>query len=213
MANLFKSLTRTIKHWYIPLILGIIFIVFGIYIFMSPAGTYAALSILFSISFIVSGIFDIFFSIRNSKVLNGWGWYLVGGILSLAIGIYLVAYPNVTMSILPFIVGFMVMFRSLQQLGFSIELKELGIIKWGNLAIASVLGIILSFMLIANPVFSGISLVILTGLAFIFVGISSIILSFNLKKVKNFPKRLSSELINKIEELQREIEDVDAEEV
>lgn len=94
MANLLNTLINSIKHWYVPLILGILFLVFGIYIFTVPLETYVTLSILFSISFITSGLFEIFFSIQNSKTLSGWGWYLVGGLFSLTMGVYLVIYPE-----------------------------------------------------------------------------------------------------------------------
>jgi len=205
MPNLLKSFRNSVKHWYIPLILGIIFIVYGIYVFSSPLGTYLALSLLFSVSFIVSGIFDIFFSIENRKSMNGWGWYLVSGLLSLIMGIYLVNYPKISMAILPFIVGLTVMFRSFQLLGISFDLKDAHVLRWGNLAIFSILGIILSFMLLANPIFSGMSLVVLTGLSFIFVGVASVILAFDLKKLKNFPNKLSDEIKEKITNLQEEI--------
>lgn len=184
MANLLKSVASSVKHWYIPLILGIVLIALGIYIFTVPLETYVTLSILFSVSFVTSGIFDIFFSIQNSKTLKGWGWYLVSGILSLVMGLYLMMYPGISISILPFVVGFTVMFRSFYLLGISFDLKDAGIPNWGNLTFTSILGIILSFLLLANPVFSGMSLVTLTAFAFIFVGISSVILSVNLKRVK-----------------------------
>ncbi len=75
----------------------------------------------------------------------------------------------------------------------------------GNFAIASVLGIIFSFILLANPIFSGISFVTATALAFIFVGISLAILSFDLKKVKDIPSKISNNLKDKITTLQKEI--------
>lgn len=205
MPNLLKSFRNSVKHWYIPLILGILFIVCGVYVFSSPLETYLTLSLLFSVSFIVSGISDIFFALNNSKFLNGWGLYLVTGLLSLIMGIYLVSYPHISMSILPFIVGFTVMFRSFQLLGISFDLKDAHVLRWGNLAIFSILGIILSFMLLTNPIFSGFSLVVLTGLSFIFVGIASVTLAFNLKKIKDYPSKLDSELKEKIETLQDEI--------
>jgi len=122
MANLLNTLINSIKHWYVPLILGILFLVFGIYIFTVPLETYVTLSILFSISFITSGLFEIFFSIQNSKTLSGWGWYLVGGLFSLTMGVYLVIYPGISIVILPFIVGFTVMFRSFQLLGIAFDM-------------------------------------------------------------------------------------------
>ncbi len=205
MANLINAITNTIKHWYVPLIFGIIFLVAGIYIFTVPLEAYVTLSVLFSISFISSGLLEIFFSINNSKTLSGWGWYLVGGLLTLGMGVYLMVYPAISMAMLPFVVGFTVLFRSIQLLGFALDLKELGILKWGNLAVASVLGIVFSFLLLANPIFSGMSLVVVTALSFIFSGIASIVLAFNLKKVKDFPETLDNELKSKIEKLKEEI--------
>ncbi|MGV4413751.1 HdeD family acid-resistance protein [Chryseobacterium sp. T1] len=205
MSNLLKSFTNSVKYWYIPLILGIVLLLFGIYIFTVPLETYLTLSVLFSISFVTSGVFEIFFSFQNSKSLNGWGWYLVSGILSLAIGIYLLINPGISVVILPFVVGFAIMFRSFYLLGISFDLKDAGVMNWGNLAITSILGIILSFLLISNPLFSGISIVTLTALSFIFLGISSIVLSFDLKKVKDFPKKLNQDIKQKIAALQNEL--------
>jgi uncharacterized membrane protein HdeD (DUF308 family) len=206
MAAFFQTFMKSIKYWYIPLIIGILFILIGGYVFTVPLETYVALSTLFSISFIVSGLFDIFFSIQNQKILRGWGWYFVGGMSTLAMGIFLVVYPGISITILPFVVGFTLLFRSFQLLGFSFDLKELKILNWGNTAILSVLGVILSFILLDNPVFTGFSLVTITAITFISVGVSSIVLSFNLKKLKDFPNRISPELKDKIKDLQDEFE-------
>ena len=84
------------------------------------------------------------------------------------------------------------------------DLKNYGILRWGNLALTSVLGIIFSLLLVMNPIFTGISLVTLTALAFIFAGISGIVLAFDLKKLKNLPAQISSDLNNKMEKLKEE---------
>jgi uncharacterized membrane protein HdeD (DUF308 family) len=177
---------------------------------MVPLETYLTLSVLFSISFIIAGLLDIFFSIRNHKILHGWGWYLVGGLLSLAAGIILSIYPGISIVILPFVVGFTLLFMSFLLLGFSFEMKSLRILNWGYAAILSVLGAIFSFMLIVSPLISGISLVVITGISFILTGISSITLSFDLRKVKKMPEKLNSELLFKIEEIKKEIDEANA---
>lgn len=76
MVAFFQTFMKSIKYWYIPLIIGILFILIGGYVFTVPLETYVTLSTLFSISFIVSGLFDIFFSIQNQKILGGWGGIL-----------------------------------------------------------------------------------------------------------------------------------------
>lgn len=184
MEKLVTSVSNAVKYWYIPLIVGILFVVCGIYAFVSPLSTYLALAVLFSVSFIVSGVGDMAFAMANGKALKGWGWYLISGLLSLIMGIYLVAYPQVSMSILPLVVGFTLLFRSCQLLGFSLDLKGSGIKGWGYVTFISVLGILFCFLLLANPIFTSISIVVLTALSFIFIGFAYVILSFNLKKMK-----------------------------
>ena len=93
MLYFFKSIRRSVKHWYIHLILGILFILCGIGVIISPQVSYLTLSILFSLSFLVSGITESFFALQNTKNLNGWGWYLVSGLISLIMGIFLLMYP------------------------------------------------------------------------------------------------------------------------
>ena len=198
MAIFFKTIRNTIKHWYVPAIIGALFIVLGGYLFTVPESAYLSLVMLFSISFLASGIMEIFFSVQNKDELDGWGWYLASGIFTLLIGVILITKPVVAATTLPFFIGFSLLFRSFQGLGFAFELKNYGVLRWGNLAIVSVLGIILSFLLIVNPIFAGISLVVMTALSFIFAGIVSIVLAFQLKKLKTFTERINKELKEKI---------------
>lgn len=204
MATFFKTVKSTVKHWYVPAIIGVLLIILGIYLFTVPLETYMTLAVLFSISFLITGVLETYFSIRNKNELEGWGWYLASGLFSLLIGIILVTKPMVAAASLPFFIGFSLLFRSFQGLGFAFELKNYGVLNWGNLAILSVLGIILSFLLVAQPVFTGISLAVLTALSFIATGVSAIVLSFQLKKLKSFPSKVSKELRDKIDDLKEE---------
>ncbi|WP_367914838.1 HdeD family acid-resistance protein [Leadbetterella sp. DM7] len=204
MATFLKTIRNTVKHWYAPAIIGVLFIVLGVYIFTVPEMTYLSLVVLFSYSFLFSGVLEIWFSIENRRELEGWGWYLASGIFSLLIGILLVIHPVMAAATLPLFVGFSLLFRSFQGLGFAFELRNYGVLKWGNLALVSVLGIIFSFLLIANPIVTGVSLVVLTALSFIFVGVNAIVLAFQLRKLKTLPGRVQKDLKDKIESLKEE---------
>ena len=204
MATFLKTIKKTVKHWYVPAIIGVLLIVFGIYIFTTPLETYGTLTMLFSLSFLFSGIAETFFSVQNRKIIEGWGWYLTGGIFNSVIGLMLLSRPEISAFTLPLVVGFTLMFRSIQGLGFSFELKNYGSLKWGNLAIASILGLVFSIILLFNPIFTGISLVVMTALSFIFSGITGIVLGFQLKKLKALPSKIRKELNEKIEVLKKE---------
>ena len=204
MATFLKTIKKTVKHWYVPAIIGVLLIVFGIYIFTTSLETYGTLTMLFSLSFLFSGIAETLFSVQNRKIIEGWGWYLTGGIFNSVIGLMLLSRPEISAFTLPLVVGFTLMFRSIQGLGFSFELKNYGSLKWGNLAIASILGLVFSIILLFNPIFTGISLVVMTALAFIFSGITGIVLGFQLKKLKALPSKIRKELNEKIEVLKKE---------
>lgn len=203
MIKLIKTITESIQHWYLPMIIGLLFMALGVYIFTVPLETYITLSFAFSISFIIAGLIEAFFSISNHKSIDGWGWYLVGGLINLIVGILLLSNPNVSIAILPFYVAFTLLFKSIQGLGISFDMKTYGILSWGNVAITSIIGILCSILLLNFPIFTGLSLTIFTALAFISVGISSVIVSLNLKKLKDIPQTMSSELSSKIEEIKQ----------
>jgi uncharacterized membrane protein HdeD (DUF308 family) len=191
METFMKSVERSVKHWYLHLIVGIIFIGAGIMVFRTPVESYLTLSIIFSVLFLASGLFEIIFSISNRKVLEGWGWHLAMGIFTLLVGVMLVGNPAITVLTLPFFVGFAVLFRSIMAISTSLELRNYYVLDWGYLFGMGILGTIFSFMLLFNPLFAGLSLVVWTGLALIILGIYSIYLSLKLKKLKDIGKTIS----------------------
>jgi uncharacterized membrane protein HdeD (DUF308 family) len=203
-TSILRTAADRVKHWYIPLIVGIVLIIVGIDVLATPTTSYLALSVLFSISFLISGILQIIFSIANRQELNSWGWYLASGILYTLVGFLLVTRPGISITTLPFVVGFFVLFHSIGALGWAYDLKEMGIIRWGNVALAAVFGILFSFILLWNPGFAGLSLVIWTGIAFIAAGIAGIVLAMQLKKIKDLPGKLPNELRNRIESLKKD---------
>ncbi|WP_245949193.1 HdeD family acid-resistance protein [Lutibacter citreus] len=173
-----------VKNWWISLLLGILFVLIGVWVFQTPLESYMSLSIIFSAFILVSGLSQIVFSISNKSDIQSWGWYLASGILDLIIGLLLITHPFMTMAILPYFVGFWLLFQGFLAIGLSLQFKLVGFPSWGWLLFLGFLILIFSFLLLANPVFAGFSIVYMTAFAFIFAGIFRIFLAFNLKKMK-----------------------------
>ncbi len=179
-----NTLFRSAKNWYLILILGIVMVLVGIWVFSTPVLSYAALSLLFASAFIVTGILEISFALSNTKEMENWGWSLVGGIIDLLIGIFLFTMPLSAMLFLAYFVGFGILFKSATAIGHSITLKKLGIKDWGWLLFVGIMGMLFSFILIWNPAFAGLTVVFYTGMAFVMLGIFQITISFKLRKLK-----------------------------
>jgi uncharacterized membrane protein HdeD (DUF308 family) len=194
MAHEFiKKVNSTVKHWYIPLIVGLLFIGLGLWTIFKPAESYLGLAILFTLTFIIGGLLEIVFAIMNKNELDHWGWELANGILSFVIGVIMAMRPELSMITLPFYVGFVILFRSIMAISNSIELKKYGVMDWGNLMVMGILGLIFSFILLWNPMFAGLTIVVWTGFAFITIGGYAVYFSLKLKKLHQLAKEIKGE--------------------
>ena len=182
-TTIFDSAKKSIKNWWISILVGILYILAGVWVMRTPLESYISLSIIFSVFIFISGIFQIVFSISNRDEMNGWGWYLTGGILDLIIGILLITHPLMTMAILPLYIGFWLLFQSILSIGLSFQLKSARVPRWGWLLFWSIVTLLFSFLLLANPIFAGLSIVYMTAFALITAGIFRIFLGIDLKRI------------------------------
>jgi uncharacterized membrane protein HdeD (DUF308 family) len=184
MSNLIEDIRYNVKNWWLFLVSGLFFIATGIAIYAWPLASYVSLSIVFSILMLCNGFSQIVFASDNSKLLRGWGWILVSGIIDVALGTYLLVYPTVTMVTLPYFVGFWLIFRSFYLMGTALDLNALGVRGWGWFLSGAILVLVLGGVIVYYPAAGAISIVAFSGSAFIVGGFMNIYLGFLLKAVK-----------------------------
>ncbi len=182
--TIFKKIKEAVKYWWLLLLTGLILVAVGILVFASPATAYLSLSILFGASILIIGFFETVFAISARRSLEGWGWTLASGLLDIAIGSYLLMYPAVTMAILPFVLGFWLLFRGFSAIGFSLDIKSYGDSNWGWFLLFAIGIIFFAFMILAVPAFGVANIIVWTGLAFIVAGVFRIFIALKLRKLK-----------------------------
>lgn len=200
-----KSIKDAIKYWYIPLIVGLLFVIVSVVAFTSPEASFLALSILFALSFLLGGFSEIVLAIGNRNQIENWGWTLALGIITFIVGVLLLINPAVSTLTLALYIGFIFLFRSIAAISFALDIKKYGNKNWGGLLTFGILGAIFSFILIWNPIFAGLSIVILIGLSFLFAGFFSIYFAFQLRKLHKSAKKISENLREKYDSLMDEI--------
>ena len=188
MKTVFDEIQHSVKNWWMSLILGILYICVALCRMFAPLRSYVALSIIFSISMLVSGILEILFAISNKHV-SSWGWYLAGGIIDLIIGIYLVAYPMVSMEVIPFLIAFWLMFRGFSATGYSMDLKRYGTRDWGWYMAFGILAILCSLLILWQPAVGALYAVYMISFTFLIIGLFRFMLAFELK---NLHKRVNN---------------------
>ncbi len=175
-----KNYKETYKYWWLILIVGIISILFGIWVLWNPIESYVSLTLYFCIMFILFGISEIINAYSGKKQRN-WGWGLALGIMDLLIGIVLLIDLAWAAIMLPYISAFILMFMGIDFIGRSTQMQSLGIRNWGWILTGGILTLLFSFLIIFHPLFGALNIVIWTGLAFILGGISATAFSFTIK--------------------------------
>ncbi len=181
MNRINKENSFVVRHWWISLVLGVLYVMLAIWLLLNPLVSYLTLSMLFSIFMLVSGIFEIIFALFNRKNKSCWGWYLAGGFIDLIVGIMLISIPGLSASVLPLILALWLMFRGVSGIGYSIELRRNGIRNWGWDMALSILAVFFSIGIIWLPVAGALTFVFITAYAFLFLGAFRIMLSIRLK--------------------------------
>lgn len=206
MASI-KILKSTINYWYFILIVGILLIGVGLWAIISPHQSIAAVAIIFALTFLIAGLFETVFAISNKEGMMNWGWELAFGIINLLIGILLLANPEISVLVLAFYVGFAILFQSIGAIIIAFDLKNYRILQWGNLLALGITGLVLAILLLLNPNFTNVAIIVFLGLSLIVNGVISIYFSLKLKQLKSFAKKASSSLIDRYEAIEKEIED------
>ena len=74
MKTIFDELKQEVKNWWVSLILGILYVAVALGLMFFPFNGYAALSILFSISMLVSGLLEIAFAVSKGYPAGAGIW-------------------------------------------------------------------------------------------------------------------------------------------
>lgn len=173
---------QKIKSLTLPTVLGVLLIIVGVLAMFSPVATFVSLSILFSISFLFAGGAETAFAFMNREY-DKWWLHLLFGILNIALGIYLIMNPTLSMITLALYVGFIVMLRAVQAIMFSFELKNSNTEGWGWLLASGIVGAFFATFLIINPFFAALSSSIYVATSLIIVGALTLFFVGQLKKV------------------------------
>lgn len=169
-------------YWGLPFLLGLLFMLAGAGMAVLPFKTYYALSLIFSIGFIVSGITEISMGIAKEQFLESKIWRIAGGITDLFLGVIL--YPGFSIFGLSYLLAFSLMFRSIIMMGLSFSLRLYDGIGWLWLFATSILSLLLSVLMIWDPDIAGLSIGMFTGLAFFGVGFFIFLFSFRLRRIE-----------------------------
>lgn len=180
---MFESL---LKNWWILLLKGIVIVILSVYIFLNPGVAVVGLSLFIGIALLISGLITTTASISYHKKVQNWKWHLLEGLIDTFLGIIILSVPELTATIVAFVVGLWFLFYGITKIVASFELKRNEITNWWVELIFGFLTIVFSFMIVFNPFAGVITIALLLGTFFLFTGLFNIILAFFLKDQRQY---------------------------
>lgn len=166
------------------LIIGILLVIIGFLTLWRPFQSYLFISLSFSVLIIVSGILEILFIVQNQKIMKMWLTMLVGGIIDVAMGIYLLLSPLIMMIILTPLISIWVFYKGFTVLRFALLLRVYAYQRWWLQLAMGIAIILISLMIVVSATvdflqtIGFLNTIAWTGLGILLIGVSAISLSF-----------------------------------
>jgi uncharacterized membrane protein HdeD (DUF308 family) len=106
---------------------------------------------------------------------------LAEGLLDIAFGFFLLAHPDVGLTLVPILVGFWVIFYGVLILAGSFQFVEHKKFRQKTILVVGIITIILGFIIAYNPNITIVSISVLIGVPILIIGLANIFFAINMK--------------------------------
>jgi uncharacterized membrane protein HdeD (DUF308 family) len=164
------------RSWWLYLALGILWILFGMFVLSYNVGSLLALAVFVGVTFVMTGITQVLAAGRA----DSWRWlWVVGGALSIIAGILAFVWPGATLLVLSVILAWFLVFKGIvDTVG---ALASIGRPWWWVPLILGILELLLGIWAAGYPGRSLFVFVNLVGIYAIFYGFTELFAAFDLR--------------------------------
>lgn len=167
------------QKWWAVALRGVLAIVFGIVALVFPGATLVSLALIFGAYAFVSGMFALVaaFGSRGRDAV----WYVLDGILGIAVGVATFFFPGITAQALVFLIGVWAILTGIFEViaGFELPIKR----DW-LLVISGIISIIFGVLVFAYPVSGALAVVWMIGIYALVHGIMMLAFGIRLRSLR-----------------------------
>ena len=165
------------RAWWLFLIIGVVWILFGMFVLSYNAGSLLVLAIFAGVTFIMTGINQL---LSFGRVEGGWRWlFLVGGALSIIAGIIAFVWPGRTLLVLSVVLAWFLVFKGIVDIVAAFS--NHGRPWWWMTLILGILELLLGIWAAGYPGRSLFVFVNVVGIYAIFYGFTELFAGFELR--------------------------------
>ncbi|MET0628541.1 MAG: DUF308 domain-containing protein [Acidimicrobiia bacterium] len=167
-------------HWWMFLIAGLLWLIFGFMVLSLRPASIAALVILISIGFWLGALTQFVLAAVSS---GGWRVLaIIGGVLAIGAGIAALVWPGPTLVVVSIFVAWYLLVRG--AFDVAISLSHTHVRGWWMGLVAGIISIGLGAWAIGNPDRSVLLFVTIVGIWAIFKGATDLVAAFTFREVK-----------------------------
>lgn len=145
MRSLFSKILKS------PILGSLSLIILGILLIFRAALTIVSISYVIGGILIALGSATLLKFIKNTKNKNANQLDLIYGMVSIILGVVVISNPQAIASIIPFVLGFIIIINSARKLQYSLELKQNKNELWKSTMIMAIVTTICGVVLVINP--------------------------------------------------------------
>jgi uncharacterized membrane protein HdeD (DUF308 family) len=180
-----RNLTRS---WWLFLILGVLWILFGMFVLSYNVGSLLALAVFAGVTFVMTGVTQVLAAGR----VDSWRWlWVVGGALSILAGILAFIWPGITLLVLSVILAWFLVFKGIMDVVGA--LASIGRPRWWLTLILGIVELLLGIWAAGYPGRSLFVFVNLVGIYAVAYGFTELFAAFELRGLDRRLERTSAE--------------------
>ena len=186
------------------IIMSIILLVFGLFMFIKPISTINVLMMIFGILLVIDGLLHLvsYFSIKNEY--RFFSSELAQAIIYIILGFLLVCNYNTISSFLPIILGIWIIVDSIFKLQIALNIRDIYDSHWGILLAMSIINALLGAVILINPFESLALLTMCCGAILMIVELISIFESFSIIYRVGEYQKIEKQIEKKVKKVKKE---------
>ena len=166
------------RTWWLWLLLGIVWILFGMFVLSYNVGSLLALAVVTGITFIATGIHEVITAGRVER----WQWlWLVGGVLSIIAGMVTFVWPGHSLRYLAGILAWFLVVKGIVDTVGALAL--IGRPWWWTTLLLGMVELLLGIWAAGYPGRSLFVFVNLVGVYAVFHGLAEVLTAFDLRRL------------------------------
>lgn len=169
-----KSIIQDMKQNYF--VNAVIMVVLGLVLVIWPHILGVMLCYLLGGALILMGVIQLVVFLRGEMLgfYNKFSMFM--GIVLVLLGIWICTQPRIVLSIIPVVVGIIVVLHGLMDLQYTLDIRRTGNTKWWIALVAAIITLVVGLLLVFNPFTAYEVTMILLGIAMLYDGGSDLLL-------------------------------------